>query len=502
MKTSNRELQNRNDQLDARNRVLSGLVDCTDTALIALNANGHVLRINPAAESRFKLDTSAIGRPVSECLDRSLLDRLGQDARTDAAEYRRRVQDSQGNRYMRTARPDGDRADANIFLSFQPVEASPEEVTGHDAAQFEAVMEAVPAAVLIAHDVECRQITGNSAGYEMLNAPAGCNVSQSSRGRSRPHYRVYQNDRELSHEELPMQKACATGEAVTGVELRLVFGDGTERIVFGNAVPLFNGGHRVRGCVAAFVDISQVERVNQRVRELNRELGRMVQARASRIREQSRKVRRLAWRLAQAEQRERQRIAQMLHDHLQQLLVGAQFHIASSRRKKDPASMRQSLGDLDDLLAQALAATRDLSLELSPPVLREEGLVEASHWIAKQMREQNGLAVHVHVETHFEPAEQRERTLLFECLRELLLNVAKHSGGQRADVTLRCRGGAFEICVRDSGKGFDPESVGASHGEHFGLLSVRERIEVVGGQMHIESAPGKGTEITLQCPVT
>lgn len=133
------------------------------------------------------------------------------------------------------------------------------------AAQMDAVMRAVPAVVWIAHDPQCRVVTGNAASYELLRMPEGVNASKSAPDGERPaHFVVLKDGRELAAEELPVQRA-ARGETVQDFEEEVRFADGTSRFLLGNATPLHDAEGRVRGSVAAFVDITVRKHAEQRL---------------------------------------------------------------------------------------------------------------------------------------------------------------------------------------------------------------------------------------------
>ena len=129
-----------------------------------------------------------------------------------------------------------------------------------------AIFDAVPAAAFFSHDRQCAKMTSNRAAYELLRRPYGSNISKSAPPEERPGFRVFENGRELATDELPLQKAAMTGEAVRNKELEIRFEDGSATYEFGHAVPLFDEDGNVRGAVGAFLDITDRKVIEERLR--------------------------------------------------------------------------------------------------------------------------------------------------------------------------------------------------------------------------------------------
>lgn len=240
------------------------------------------------------------------------------------------------------------------------------------------------------------------------------------------------------------------------------------------------------------------------LQRLNAELEQRIEKRTRDVVASHHRLRALASELTLAEQRERKRLAGELHDYLAQMLALGRMKIAQLRGPLAAApDLAQPVRELDDLFKNALSYTRSLMAKLSPPVLDELGLSAALGWLAEQMPLQ-GLAVEVRVAQDDVPLPDEQAVLLFQSVRELLINVAKHAGTGHATVTLRVEGDSrLHIEVQDAGCGFDVTTVEAkSSGEHFGLLSVRERMEAMGGSFQVKSAPGQGTTTILSLPLS
>ncbi|HYE95116.1 MAG TPA: response regulator [Rubricoccaceae bacterium] len=228
---------------------------------------------------------------------------------------------------------------------------------------------------------------------------------------------------------------------------------------------------------------------------------------ASVLRERNKEIRALASALTMAEQGERRRVASLLHDDLQQLLLGVKLNLRPVRVWADehaPEGLRERLHEVDDLLARALTATRTLAIELTPPVLDREDLDIALRWLADHLGRTYGIALDVETMEECPVPSPELRVLLIQLVRELVLNVVKHAGVEYARITLGQNDGTYAITVADDGRGFDPgviDYVGDGQGAGFGLYSIKKRLELLGGRLTVESAEGQGTRATIFAPV-
>ncbi len=215
-------------------------------------------------------------------------------------------------------------------------------------------------------------------------------------------------------------------------------------------------------------------------------------------------LRSLASQLTLVEQRERKRLATELHDYLAQMIVLGRLKIGQARLRITPAdsSLTPLINDLDEIFTQALTYTRTLMADLSPTILQQFGLPTALTWLGDQMS-QHGLTVEVRLPPEGMRLTDDHATLLFQSVRELLLNVVKHAATDRAIVALSIPDDASLILtVQDQGRGFETASLEATTAaEHFGIFSVRERMVAMGGWLQMHSVVGQGTTMTLGLPL-
>lgn len=235
------------------------------------------------------------------------------------------------------------------------------------------------------------------------------------------------------------------------------------------------------------------------LRLLNEELERRVAERTAVAERRAEQLRRLAAELTLAEQRERRRLAMVLHDGLQQTLVAAKFSLALVARGADPGESAERVSELID---EAIETSRSLTSELSPPMLHSGGLLPSLKWLARWFHDRHGLSIELSMQDPLAPAPQEVLVLLFESIRELLFNVVKHAGVSNARVAVAQHEGEIRISIVDAGAGFDPsrrQPEGGSTGG-FGLFSISERLSFLGGKMEIASAPGQGSRFDLRIP--
>ncbi|RPJ56600.1 MAG: response regulator, partial [Acidobacteria bacterium] len=285
--------------------------------------------------------------------------------------------------------------------------------------------------------------------------------------------------------------------------------DGTLYIDDQTIVPLLDAHGQADHFISIKQDITErrvaesaLRQHEQQLAELNRTLEQRIARRTEQLERGTVQLRQLHAKLTQAEQLERRKLAEMLHDGLQQLLVAAKMRIDEVRgRGRDTAF--EALEEVDRLLSESIEASRSLTLELFPPVLHDLGLVPALEWLADWIQEKQKLNVEVRAADDVEPPSEDMKIFLFQAVRELLFNVSKHAGVDTAIVSLHRDPTELTVQVIDRGKGIDPSRLPASENREtfgFGLFSVQQRLEWMGGEMRIDSAPDRGTEITLKVP--
>ena len=215
-------------------------------------------------------------------------------------------------------------------------------------------------------------------------------------------------------------------------------------------------------------------------------------------------LRELSGELLLTEEREQRRFAEILHDDVQQLLMAATMNAHVLLRARNDKQKEKMGHALLDLLQRAGKVTRTLTVELNAPILYERGLAAALGWLATEMGEQHRVEMTVSARSVDDPSSADLRVFFFRATRELMLNAVKYGGGSAIHVTMeRDEEGTLRIAVADEGPGFDPASLGTRDFGvgGFGLANIRQRAALLGGELCIDSAPGRGTRMTLVAPV-
>ena len=283
--------------------------------------------------------------------------------------------------------------------------------------------------------------------------------------------------------------------------------DGIYRSIRSVGIPNGSVDGTFMGYVGASFDMTDSQEAEERLQRWSLDLERAVKDKTAELMQSQERLRALATELNLTEQRERQRLAGELHDHLAQMLVLGKLKLSQTgpRHNFPPAGLI-IVKEVEEVLTQALAYTRTLVAELAPPVLHEFGLLAALPWLAEQMK-RYGLAVTVELPQKEDLRLPTDRlVLIFQSVKELLLNAAKHAHTGRASVLLERRGEDLRIAVRDALEGFDPAALTAAMQSAstpgFGLFSIRERMLALGGRLELISSPGHGTSATLIMPLT
>jgi PAS domain S-box-containing protein len=215
------------------------------------------------------------------------------------------------------------------------------------------------------------------------------------------------------------------------------------------------------------------------------------------------RLRSLAAELSLTEERERRSLAVDLHDQVSQPLALAKMRLSALQEALAWEGRDQEVREALAFLEEAIAATRALTSQLSPPLLFEGDWEEAVEWLAEQVERRHRLQVRVHRGNPWPALPEAHRVLLFRILQELLTNAVKHSRARKVEIFLDKRDNNLWIDIKDDGIGFDVADVLGKSGTMagFGLFSIRERLGHMGAHLEISSRPQEGTTVRIRAPL-
>ena len=483
---------------------LAAIVECSDDAIISKDLNGMITSWNRGAQHLFGYTAGEmVGQPVLRLIpeDRQneeprILERLRQGERIDHYETVRKRKDGTLVEISLSVSPIKDR-EGRIIGASKIARAISELKQGER--NLANLVDALPAAVYTT-DAEGRITRYNQAAVDLWGQRPLLGSARWSGS-----WRQYWTDgRPMPAEECPLAQSLALNRPVTGLETIIERPDGTRLPVASHPTPLRDASGAPIGGVDILVDLTEQKRAERDLQNSAVELERRIVERTGELLLSQDRLRALASELTLTEQRERRHLATELHDYLAQLVVASRIRLSQVIPTIQDATASAALTKIDGMLDQALTYTRSLVAELSPHILYQFGLSQSLVWLGEQMK-QHGLEVAVKTMAPPFSLPDDQAVLLFQSVRELLFNVIKHAKIDRAAITINVDDDRRDlwICVEDEGIGFDVTELGTTKNTRckFGLLSIRERMELLGGECEVSSVPGSGTVAILRLPL-
>ncbi|HEU4684349.1 MAG TPA: PAS domain S-box protein [Nitrospira sp.] len=487
---------------------LAALVESSDDGIVSKDLNGAIQTWNKAAESIF-------GYTAAEVIGRSILLIIPPERHQEEADILARLVRGERIDHYETVRRRKDGCHIDVSLTVSPVRNAAGAIIGASKIVRDISAQKASQRALLESQERWRVTlqcigdgviaTNPKAVVTFVNPVAAKLVGRPIDelvGRQLGEVFRIVNEETRQPVENPVDRVIREGLVVGLANHTVVLRpDGTECPIDDSAAPIWDQQGRLLGVVLVFRDITEQKHAEQRLHGWNAELEASVRVRTQELLRSQDRLRGLASQLSQAEQHIRRRLATDLHDYLAQLLALARIKLAQMKQRapQDPVAAQTLMFETDTILGQCLQFTRTLMTQLSPPMLHDLGLIAALRWLAEQM-ELQGLQVAVQVCTQEKPAfTDHEADLLFQSVRELLMNVLKHSGVSRAVLAVRKQEpDRWLITVEDQGVGFDLASLPARpFGQHFGLFSIQERMEAMSGWCRIDSSVGRGTTVEL-----
>ncbi|GJL58277.1 MAG: hypothetical protein NPIRA03_11340 [Nitrospirales bacterium] len=562
LQTSTEELQSINEELETVNAQLSGKVEeldhantdmenlfrTTDIATLFLSANLCIQKYTPAAQKIFQFLSTDLGRPITQlsafCEDPTLLADIQDVLRTaKPKEHSRRFSQNPQTYFSRiTPYHTSDGQIQGVVLSF--VDITPlrkvEDQVFHFSQQLKVMAEFAQLALqereilrvmdeCVRHlsrtlSIEMAKVLELLPGEHSLRLRAGIGWKEGLVGHavvsadlnSQAGYTLL-SDKPVIVNDLSRENRFSgpsllfDHHVVSGMSCIIRDQEGKPHGVLGvHTSSRREFQEKEVEFLQTMADIlaSAIHRnhIETQLQSLTKTLECRVEERTQELLQHQQRCRQLSLDLILTEHRERRRIATELHDYLGQLLVVAKIKIGQLQQADLSYQQGPLVKELEESLDDALDYTRDLIPQISPPILYEFGFMAAIRWLAEKMVRYE---LHVTVTSHLENQEmnlsESVSIILYQVIRELLLNVVKHAQTQEASVVIsQGSSGFIEIEVSDTGSGFDQSLAGYTlfQCEKFGLLNVQERVESLGGECEIFSTRGEGTRVRIKVPVS
>ena len=373
--------------------------------------------------------------------------------------------------------------------------------------ELEALMQTVPATIWISHDPECLNMTGNKATYDLLQLPRDSNVSETAPEQSRPtNFLAYGKDgKPIPFDNLPMQVAARKGEPVLNSEFEFRFIDGRSVWLYGNVTPLRNSKGKVLGAVGAFVDISQIKQLQQKLNEYTRNLEKLVEQRTRELQDKER----LAVIGATAGM-----VGHDIRNPLQ--AITGDLYLAKSELTSLPDSFERksaldSIEEIErnvDYINKIVADLQDFARPLHPAAQETDLKTVIEDLVLKSDLPEN-IKTQVKVDADAEKMVT-DTSFISRILYNLVTNAvqAMPTGGELTIGACK-EANDIVITVKDTGVGipeaardklFTPLFTTKPKGQGFGLSVIKRMTEALGGTVTFESQEGKGTTFKIRLP--
>jgi PAS domain S-box-containing protein len=338
-------------------------------------------------------------------------------------------------------------------------------------------------------DVICRYRVLEPRGFEYVSP----SVTEMTGYTPEEHYADPDLRMRIVHpEDRPAMEKVLRGEELPTARMRWIRKDG--RVIWTDSRIHVIRDERGRPAVIESItrDVTDLVLAERDLEEQARKLGRLAEERL-----------RLARRLVRAQEEERQRVALEIHDGIGQILTSIAL-FASDLEEAVAPEHRERVVRVKELIQRAIAESRALVWSLRPPDLERLGLVPALEHLVENLRDRGEATIHVVDETGGRRIPEDVETVAFRIVQEALNNAVKHAKASQISVIVGVRNGTLWVVVEDDGRGFDVDAAERTEPElagGFGLRGMRERADLVGGALTIESAPGAGTTVRLEVPL-
>ncbi len=288
---------------------------------------------------------------------------------------------------------------------------------------------------------------------------------------------------------------------VRNITCQMVKKNGVIMDILLSAVAEYDLDGSVVRSLSVLFDVTGQKKAEQALATSNSKLQKIREALEDQVLERTNELRQLNEHLLYTEERARSRLADDLHDSVTQTLALSISRLKDLRHSGS-AHSEERLVELQDYLEQAINSIRSLTFQISPPILKDIDLDVVLAWLTEDLKMTHGMPIQFinRVDSALNLNEALKESV-YRIIRELLMNIIKHSEAWEAWVTLSNPDGSLAINVEDNGKGFDTETIHEKKRWGYGLPRVFQRVSTLGGTIDINSKPGRGARICIEIPL-
>ena len=492
LQATNEELRTVNDEMVDRNAEatrlagdLTNVLSSVAIPIVILGRDSRIRRFTPSATKVLGLTASDVARPIGETSARHQLPdvmALVEEVLHQLTPVERSIQTEDGRWYRLAVRPYrtlDNRIDGTVLSIYDIDALKKSEGLLAEARDYAEEIIATMRECILVLDADLRVRSANRAFCEQFRTNPEDVQGQRLQAMDGKQWDVPELTR--------LTGALARGDQVEEARFERSFPQIGVRCLSANGRRMGNKGL----ILLALADITDRVR-GERARTLDTERT---------IKDYQGKLQEMAFEATLAEERERRRLAQDLHDRVGQSLALARIKLEAVKGGAGGGEAQEAIAGALELIATSIEDTRTLTFELAPPVLYDLGLTPALSWFCEELERRTGIHVEIGSESERAPFDEATAAILFRSVRELLTNVVKYASVASARLTLARSGNEYEIVVEDAGAGFDPELMARRWSKGFGLFSVREQISRLGGTVDLYSRPGSGTRVRLRVPI-
>lgn len=275
------------------------------------------------------------------------------------------------------------------------------------------------------------------------------------------------------------REVMQSGQPQFGIVETMSLADGSKLWLETNKLPIRDHAGNITGVLGTWQDITERKRADEELKASHERLET------------------LSRQLIEAQESERRHLARELHDEIGQALTGIKLNLKALQQPLPTMRASDLVKDTLEVVDQTLQQVRNLALDLRPSMLDDIGLVAALRWCLDRQSQRAGFVPCFSADSYVRSASPEIETACFRIVQESLTNIARHANARNVSVELRQHDSELELLVQDDGIGFDVPAarIRAAHGASIGLLGMQERVQLVGGQIEIESSPSQGTTV-------